>query len=208
MDKNAVTIFINLTPSYAERWIQGHSVNAITSARAQTYHPHDVAILKHDEGTPIWTMYQRCLDQCRTTYYAIIGGDDYISPEYIRACMEALKSDLRIAAVSTQMWLVNKDDLKFGYSDKFGAGVWRTEYANYLGGYQQYGDRKWGCAAFLYARAQAAGMPCVILPQKEYYYRIWYGSVSKSDEQSKQIDKKIAKRKKGEMMQLGGHHSD
>jgi hypothetical protein len=206
MDVPPVTLFICVTPSYC-RWLEypHDKCNAISSCRAQTYPDHELAILTFDDGTPVWEMFQKCLEICRTPYYGIIGADDWIGPEYVSLCARALLIDpSKVAVATTKMWLVDKNDEKIGYDDHFnGSGIWNTDIARNLGGYEKPEGRKWGCVSDLIIRANRAGFKTALLPFREYYYRIWQGSVSKT---SKDLDRIIAERDKDEPLMLGGAH--
>ena len=201
MAEDAVTIFICVTPSY-DHWL-ARSVSAITTAKAQTYYPVDVSIIKFDDGEKVWDMFQQALDICETPYYAIIGADDFIGPSYIEESMRGIDDGDVIAAGSTRSWLISDEKCEneqIGTYDGWVSGVWDAEIARNLGGYRKPdhgGDH--GCAALLAEKACQSGFKCAMSEARQYYYRIWSGSVSKPDPS---IEEKIRRRKPGVMLEL------
>ena len=212
--EDAVTIFICVTPSY-KHWLD-NKVNAVGTAKVQTYEPVDINVLTFDDGTKVWDMYQQCLDICGTPYYAIIGVDDFLGPEYIEYSMQGIleypqersnfidEITVRVAAGSTCAWLISDEVIEneqVGIYDGWVAGVWNTEVARDLGGYRKpsHGGVH-GCGAELAARAGAAGFKCALATPRQYYYRIWSGSVSKPDPK---IEERIRDRKEDQLLTLG-----
>lgn len=196
-----VRIFVCVTPSY-DAWLQ-HKVNAITTARAQSYEGGaKLGILKFNEGTPVWEMFQKALMVADSDFYCIVGADDWLGPDYIKACMELLLKDVNAAAATTNCWLVDKEDRRIGHDEHWSAGVWRRSIALTLGGYLRPATgRKWGCAADLWVRAMRLGYSCPKAESYDYYYRIWSGSVSKP---APDIDAQISKLRPGQQLVLGG----
>jgi len=193
-----------VTPSY-RHWIDDFTVNAVTSCRTQTYPERKLHVCNFDDGSKVWDMFQKALDSVRTEYYSIVGADDRIGADYISDCMDVLLKDSYMACATTEAVLIDRHDDIIGSDNHWVAGVFRTELARALGGYRAPSHKgDWGSAAELVVRASRAGFKCYRCASKEYYYRIWSGSVSKPDPG---IDKKIAGRKSGQYFVLGDERS-
>ena len=199
MGKDTVTLFVCVTPSYQH--FLDNKVNAVSTCKVQTHYPFELSVLAFDDGTPVWEMYQRCLDICVTPYYAIIGADDFIGPAYVEDSMSGMREG--VAAASTKSWLISsevEENEQIGVYDGWVAGVWNAEIARDCGGYRkpEHGGAH-GCAALLAERACRAGFRCALANSRQYYYRIWSGSVSKPDPA---IEERIRKRKPNEYLRL------
>jgi len=158
-------------------------------------------VLNFDDGAKVWFMFQKALDTVKTPFYSVVGADDRIGAQYVELCMEALLKDELMACATTGAVLIDRKGEVIGHDEHWCAGVWRTELARVCGGYRRPSHNgEWGSAGELVVRASSSGFRCYINPAREYYYRIWSGSVSKPDPM---IDRKIAERKSGQYFVLG-----
>jgi glycosyltransferase involved in cell wall biosynthesis len=73
-------------------------------------HPNSITITRNRENFGVYANIRNCLTNIRGTYFIQLCSDDYLHPDYVRRCVEALEENPGTAFAITNRTIVNEHD--------------------------------------------------------------------------------------------------